>query len=531
MLTAGVLDHSQVGLVSQRQDAILELIATEEAYRADVSVVVDAFKKPLAALMTPEEIDAIFVNWHEISQANDKLLRALRVRKKTSKKNGGHNKSHHHHHQQQQPGGDIIMIGDLLNENMPHFASYIRYCSCQLSAGQKLQRRLEQDPTFKEALQKCSQHPAVKGMPLSSFLLKPMQRITKYPLLIKQILKYTPADHPDYQNVKDAFEKAEELCVQVNEGVREKENSERLEWMQANVKCEPQSADGDLSSESIVFNSLTNNLGPRKFMHAGSLVKVKSGKELVGFLFNDFLLLTIPAKPLSKPFVMDVEAGLALKTYRKPLFLSEVEVSSVDDDESSSSSSSDTVFQLVVGGGRESLRLAAPSRNEKLSWVRKIVSSSKSALDLERKMKAKRENALSKKVPAVGRLLITIVDAKQLVDKEDNGVSDPYCHATMGSQENRTPVTPRTLNPAWNASMQFLVHDLDQDVLCLTVYDKDYFTPDDFMGRAEIPIKDIHASLRERDPKSRGPIAKQVPLNEVSAGEIQVKLDLQLFNQ
>ena len=508
------------GLVSQRQAAIKELIATEEAYRADVSIVVDAFKKPLASLMTQEEIDAIFVNWHEISQANDKLLRALRVRKKTCKKNGGssnNNKNVHQYH-----GGDIIMIGDLLNENMPHFASYIRYCSCQLSAGQKLQRRLEQDPSFKEALQRCSQHPGVKGMPLSSFLLKPMQRITKYPLLIKQILKYTPETHPDYENLKEAFEKAEELCVQVNEGVREKENSERLEWLQSNVKCEPQSADGDLTSESIVFNSLTNNLGPRKFLHAGSLVKAKSGKELVGFLFNDFLLLTIPAKPLSKPFVMDVDVDLALKTYRKPLFLNEVEVHANAEEE-------ETAFTLSFSSGKESLRLTATSRNEKLTWVRKILNATKLAVDLEKRMMAKRENA--KKIPAVGRLLTTIVDAKNLVDKDGNGFADPYCHATMGSQENRTSVAPRTLSPAWNASMQFLVHDLDQDVLCLTVYDKDYFTPDDFMGRAEIPIKDIHASLRERDPKSRGPIAKQVTLSEVACGEVLVRVDLQLFNQ
>lgn len=38
--------------------------------------------------------------------------------------------------------------------------------------------------------------------------------------------------------MKHALEKAEELCSQVNEGVREKENSDRLEWIQAHVQCE-----------------------------------------------------------------------------------------------------------------------------------------------------------------------------------------------------------------------------------------------------------------------------------------------------
>ena len=45
-------------------------------------------------------------------------------------------------------------------------------------------------------------------------------------------------------------------------------------------------------SQQLVFNSVTNCLGPRKFLHSGKLYKAKSNKELYGFLFNDFLLLT-----------------------------------------------------------------------------------------------------------------------------------------------------------------------------------------------------------------------------------------------
>lgn len=47
-----------------------------------------------------------------------------------------------------------------------------------------------------------------------------------------------------------------------------------------------------------MFNSVTNCLGPRKFLHSGKLYKAKSNKELYGFLFNDFLLLTQIIKPL-----------------------------------------------------------------------------------------------------------------------------------------------------------------------------------------------------------------------------------------
>ncbi|KAA8578844.1 hypothetical protein FQN60_000053, partial [Etheostoma spectabile] len=106
-------------------------------------------------------------------------------------------------------------------------------------------------------LLKLAMDPRCKGMPLSSFLLKPMQRVTRYPLIIKNILENTPESHPDNSHLKAALEKAEELC-----------------------------------SQQLVFNSVTNCLGPRKFLHSGKLFKAKSSKELYGFLFNDFLLLT-----------------------------------------------------------------------------------------------------------------------------------------------------------------------------------------------------------------------------------------------
>ena len=47
----------------------------------------------------------------------------------------------------------------------------------------------------------------------------------------------------------------------------------------------------------------------------------------------------------------------------------------------------------------------------------------------------------------------------------------------MGSQEHKTKVIANTLNPRWNASMQFLVKNLHEDVLCISVFDRDLFSP------------------------------------------------------
>lgn len=53
-----------------------------------------------------------------------------------------------------------------------------------------------------------------------------------------QILESTPDSHVDNDQLREALEKAELLCSQVNEGVREKENSDRLEWIQSHVQCD-----------------------------------------------------------------------------------------------------------------------------------------------------------------------------------------------------------------------------------------------------------------------------------------------------
>lgn len=48
----------------------------------------------------------------------------------------------------------------------------------------------------------------------------------------------------------------------------------------------------------------------------------------------------------------------------------------------------------------------------------------------------------------------------------------------MGSQEERTVVVSGSDCPMWDASMQFQVKDLVEDTLCITVFDKGYYSPD-----------------------------------------------------
>ncbi|XP_073087507.1 intersectin-1 isoform X7 [Manis javanica] len=521
----------------KRQGYIHELIVTEENYVNDLQLVTEIFQKPLmeSELLTEKEGAMIFVNWKELIMCNIKLLKALRVRKKMSG--------------EKMP---VKMIGDILTAQLPHMQPYIRFCSCQLNGAALIQQKTDEAPDFKEFVKRLAMDPRCKGMPLSSFILKPMQRVTRYPLIIKNILENTPENHPDHSHLKHALEKAEELCSQVNEGVREKENSDRLEWIQAHVQCEG-------LSEQLVFNSVTNCLGPRKFLHSGKLYKAKSNKELYGFLFNDFLLLTQTVKPLGSSGtdkVFSPKSNLQYKMYKTPIFLNEVLVKLPTDP-----SGDEPIFHISHIDRVYTLR--AESINERTAWVQKIKAASELYIETEKK---KREKAYlgnaslggagrcllhswgtdppwlglesleledgpggrvrSQRATGIGRLMVNVVEGIELKPCRSHGKSNPYCEVTMGSQCHITKTIQDTLNPKWNSNCQFFIKDLEQEVLCITVFERDQFSPDDFLGRTEIRVADI-----KKDQGSKGPVTKCLLLHEVPTGEIVVRLDLQLFDE
>ncbi|XP_045435799.1 intersectin-1 isoform X5 [Pipistrellus kuhlii] len=484
----------------KRQGYIHELIVTEENYVSDLQLVTEIFQKPLmeAEMLTEKEGAMTFVNWKELIMCNVKLLKALRVRKKMSG--------------ERMP---VKMIGDILTAQLPHMQPYIRFCSCQLNGAALIQQKTDEAPDFKDFVKRLAMDPRCKGMPLSSFILKPMQRVTRYPLIIKNILENTPENHPDHSHLRLALEKAEELCSQVNEGVREKENSDRLEWIQAHVQCEG-------LSEQLVFNSVTNCLGPRKFLHSGKLYKAKSSKELYGFLCNDFLLLTQVAKPLGSAGtdkVFSPKSNLQYKMYKTPIFLNEVLVKLPTDP-----SGDEPVFHISHIDRVYTLR--AESISERTAWVQKIKAASELYIETEKKKREKAYLVRSQRATGIGRLMVNVVEGIELKPCRSHGKSNPYCEVTMGSQSHITKTMQDTLNPKWNSTCQFFIRDLEQEVLCITVFERDQFSPDDFLGRTEIRVADI-----KRDQGSKGPVTKCLLLHEVPTGEIVVRLDLQLFDE
>ena len=52
---------------------------------------------------------------------------------------------------------------------------------------------------------------------MGSLMIKPIQRVMKYPLLLCELRNSTPSSHPDFQALEDAYAAVKHINVNINE--------------------------------------------------------------------------------------------------------------------------------------------------------------------------------------------------------------------------------------------------------------------------------------------------------------------------
>lgn len=72
------------------------------------------------------------------------------------------------------------------------------------------------------------------------YLIKPIQRICKYPLLLNELLKYTPKSHEEYENLTLALDKVEQVVTYINERKRLEENMKKLKEIDVLIEGQPE---------------------------------------------------------------------------------------------------------------------------------------------------------------------------------------------------------------------------------------------------------------------------------------------------
>ncbi|XP_064403635.1 rho guanine nucleotide exchange factor 38-like isoform X2 [Halichondria panicea] len=81
--------------------------------------------------------------------------------------------------------------------------------------------RYEQDSVeFHNLLLLCQHSPSCEGLSLASYLLTPIQRLPRYELLLKELLRQTPMDHPDNFYVSDAIDLIHHELLRLNQSIK-----------------------------------------------------------------------------------------------------------------------------------------------------------------------------------------------------------------------------------------------------------------------------------------------------------------------
>ncbi|AWO99693.1 putative rho guanine nucleotide exchange factor 12-like [Scophthalmus maximus] len=163
------------------------------------------------------------------------------------------------------------------------------FCSNQPSALEFIKTKKKKDQRFYLFMREAESNRLCRRLQLKDIIPVEMQRLTKYPLLLDNIAKYTE-DGDEREKVKKAGECCKKILNHVNQAVKEAENKQRLEDYQRRL---------DLSSlkqsENPMILELRNlDLTKRKMVHEGPLSwRVNKDKriELYTILLEDILVL------------------------------------------------------------------------------------------------------------------------------------------------------------------------------------------------------------------------------------------------
>ncbi|KAJ1817853.1 hypothetical protein LPJ75_001608 [Coemansia sp. RSA 2598] len=134
---------------------------------------------------------------------------------------------------------DGMRIGALFRANDRHWSEFIAYVRNYGTAVNCLKQLQDYKP-YQRYHEECMLQKRTNRQSLKDLLMLPIQRITRYTLLLKNILKHTPAMHSDHIDLCRAVKNVTHLASIVNECRRKQEEMYRLiEVFRTIERCPP----------------------------------------------------------------------------------------------------------------------------------------------------------------------------------------------------------------------------------------------------------------------------------------------------
>uniref|UniRef100_A0A669BSM1 Rho guanine nucleotide exchange factor 12 n=1 Tax=Oreochromis niloticus TaxID=8128 RepID=A0A669BSM1_ORENI len=338
----------------KRQEVIHELFYTERAHVRMLKVLDNVFYQKLTkdSILPPADTKNIFSNLEEVLQLHVNIsdqMAAVRKRNDSSV---------------------IDQIGDDLlswfsgGEEEKIKQAVGTFCSNQPFALELIKTKQKKDSRFTSFILEAESNRQCRRLQLKDIIPVEMLRLTKYPLLLDNIVKYTE----EKEKVKQAADCCRKILSHVNQAVKESEDKQRLEDYQRRL---------DLSSlkqtDNPMILELKNlDLTKKTMVHEGPLSwKVNRDKtiELYTLLLEDILVLL--QKQDERLILKCHSKNLAGTADTKHIFspiikLSTVLVRSVATDNKS-------FFVLSMSeNGAQIYELMAPTVSDQRTWQRLI---------------------------------------------------------------------------------------------------------------------------------------------------------------
>ncbi|KAJ2377477.1 hypothetical protein H4S02_007637 [Coemansia sp. RSA 2611] len=122
---------------------------------------------------------------------------------------------------------DGMRIGALFRANDRHWSDFIAYVR-NYGAAMNCLKQLQDYKPYLRYHEECMMQKRTNRQSLKDLLMLPIQRITRYTLLLKNILKHTPAVHSDHIDLCRAVKNVTHFATIVNECRRKQEEMQRV---------------------------------------------------------------------------------------------------------------------------------------------------------------------------------------------------------------------------------------------------------------------------------------------------------------
>jgi Leucine-rich repeat (LRR) protein len=253
----------------KRRQVLEELLQTEQGYVGNIRKLCDYFA-PIEKLniLSKDDLKFLYSPFQVILGVNENFLKSL------TKLYNDHNML------------DTFDLGALFVENGFSFKLYTVYINEYSNVYTKFKTEMEKNKKFKDYWSKIPEF-ANKSDPtklISSYFILPIQRMPRYQLLLTELRRSTPLDHPGTESLAKGLKVIQEIADYCNLKKAEKEFMNRVGDIAQEIN-DPTL----IKSSRLVLYELTNV----------KKIEEKSQKKAKIYLFND-LFLIIEADRVSK---------------------------------------------------------------------------------------------------------------------------------------------------------------------------------------------------------------------------------------